>query len=331
MSGAVYVTHRLYLMQKNRLIKRSESMTFAPIVLFVYNRPVHTRQTLESLARNPLAAESELFIYADGPKEDATDQTVSRVKDVRSLIRERRWCKTVHIAESEKNKGLAESVIAGVTEIVNRFERIIVLEDDLLLADTFLSFMNMALETYKNDLRIFSVSGYRYPGIVPRHYQEDVFLFPRASSWGWGTWKGRWSLADWQLKDFDKFMSNKDSQKRFNAGGRDLTGMLVSQAQGKIDSWAIRWCYAQHVNNAYGLFPVKSRVQNIGFDGSGIHCGKTDKNYGCIEDFSDLVTLPQDIEIDSEMIKNHAAFFGESHRPPTAFQRLKKYLADMKK
>jgi FkbM family methyltransferase len=285
----------------------------APIVLFVYNRPWHTRQTLDSLLSNELANESEFFIYADGPKEDATEDVKEKIKDVRKLIQEKKWCKKNHITESDKNKGLAASIIEGVTEIVNHYGKIIVLEDDLLLSENFLKFMNLSLETYKNDKRIFSISGYRYPGIIPDNYREQVFLFPRASSWGWGTWKDRWNLADWQLKNFDNFLADTNSQERFNAGGRDLTNMLIMQVQDKIDSWAIRWCYAHHVSNAYGLFPVKSKIQNIGLDGSGIHCKPSSKFFGKIEDVSEDIKLPKGIKINEEIIKNHAAFFKENY------------------
>jgi|WetSurMetagenome_2_1015567.scaffolds.fasta_scaffold42177_3 FkbM family methyltransferase len=286
-----------------------ETLRLAPIVLFVYNRPRHTYETLRSLMRNDLADRSELIIYADGPTHDASEETRRRIREVRHFIRSEQWCRAVRICERERNRGLAGSVIEGVTEVVNQFGKVIVLEDDLLLARGFLKFMNGALEAYRDNRRIFSISGYRYPGVVPKAYRESVFLFPRASSWGWATWSDRWNKADWEVRDLERLLSDTEEQKRFHRGGSDLTEMLVMQAQGRIDSWAIRWCFVHHANHAYGLFPVRSLVQNIGLDGSGIHCGPSGKFFGVIEDDSGDAHFPAGLSADEQIIKNHAAFF----------------------
>jgi len=266
---------------------------------------------------NDLADRSVLYIYADGPKADATVEVKARIAEVRALIREKPWCKTVHINESDTNKGLANSVILGVSEILNQYGKAIVLEDDLLSTKDFLRFMNMSLETYEHDNRIFSISGYRYPGIVPANYKKQIFLFPRASSWGWATWQDRWQLADWDLRELDTFLADKDAQGRFNRGGKDLADMLIMQVQGKIDSWAIRWCYTHFINNAFGLFPVKSRIKNIGLDGSGIHCKPSDKSYGELEYSAEDIVLPKKLKTNETMIQNHAAFFSDNYQAQT--------------
>ena len=138
-------------------------MSYAPIVLFVYNRPEHTRQTLEALAANTLAQESDLFIYADGPKEDATEEQLERIRKVRAIVRSQQGCKSVTVIESDTNKGLAASIILGVTETVNKYGRIIVLEDDIVTGKYFLEYMNTALKKYENEKQVWEITGFRSP------------------------------------------------------------------------------------------------------------------------------------------------------------------------
>ena len=160
-------------------------MTYAPIVLFVYNRPWHTEQTLRALMANDLAAASELFIYADGAKPNADADQLQRISDVRALIRREPWCGKVHIIESEINKGLADSIIAGVTEVVNQHGRAIVLEDDIVPTRGFLRYMNDALTLYEKDERVMLVSGYIYPyKHIPK--TPTTYFMRVYACWGWG-------------------------------------------------------------------------------------------------------------------------------------------------
>ena len=161
----------------------------SPIVLFVYNRPWHTRQTLETLSKNILADQSKLYIYADGPKENATDEQLRKINDVRKLIREKNWCREVEIIEREKNIGIENSTITGVTEIVNKFGKIIVVEDDIVTSVGFLKYMNEALDLYEKYEKVMYISGYMFP--VKAKLPETFFL-PITSYWGWGTWARAW-------------------------------------------------------------------------------------------------------------------------------------------
>jgi GT2 family glycosyltransferase len=161
----------------------------APIILFVYNRSEHTRQTVEYFSKNSLAESSKLFIFSDGPKNEKDKQKVS---EVRKYLKSIQSFSEIKIVEREKNLGLANSVISGVNQIFKSYDKAIVLEDDIISSPSFLSFMNDALDFYKEDKRIFSVSGYPYPVKIPDSYSKDVFIAHRASSWGWGTWKDRW-------------------------------------------------------------------------------------------------------------------------------------------
>jgi hypothetical protein len=241
----------------------------SPIALFVYNRPEHTRRTVESLAENELAPQSDLFVFADGAKNESARAAVQKVRGYTETIR---GFRSVTIAERERNFGLANSVIGGVTELCAQFGRAIVVEDDLLTAPGFLTFMNQALRRYQSEANIFSISGFNFPIDPPPDYPYDAFCSYRSSSWGWGTWQDRWMQADWSIPDFADFMGHKEQQNRFNRGGDDLTRMLSKQMAGQLDSWSIRWDYAHLKHHAVALFPVTSMVYNIGFDGSGVHC-----------------------------------------------------------
>lgn len=245
----------------------------APVILFVYNRLDHTRQTVEALQKNELAAESTLYVFADGAKEDATDEQREKVQDVRNYIHSITGFKEIIIVEAPMNKGLANSVIAGVTKVINDYGKVIVVEDDIVTHKYFLRFMNEMLDTFENDNRIFSIGGFNYGFNIPKTYCHDIYMVHRAESWGWATWKDRWNKADWNVSDFYEFSSNSDLINQFNRGGNDMFPMLQSQMDGRIDSWAIRWDYCLYKHNAYCIRPKMSFVNNIGFDNSGAHCG----------------------------------------------------------
>jgi hypothetical protein len=234
----------------------------APVVLFVYNRPNHTRQTLESLMANELADQSALYIYADGPQPSANAEAKELILQTRALIREKQWCKQVHIHLSDHNRGLAASVVNGVTEIVNRHGKVIVLEDDLVLSPGFLRFMNEGLELYQNSAQVYSVNAYMFPLGYP---VETTVLLPYASTWGWATWKEKWAAFDADMPQKKAITKNLHLQRRFNLADYDYTGMLDFTS----NSWGIRWYYTVFVRNGLGVFPTKSLVRNIGFDGSG--------------------------------------------------------------
>ena len=227
-------------------------MELAPVVLFVFNRPWHTRQTLEALQNNTLSGESDLIIFSDGAK---TIEDETKVREVRDHIKTINGFKKLSIFERDRNHGLAASIISGVTEVVNKYGKIIVLEDDLISSANFLQFMNQALTTYEKKKDIFSVTGYNFVSKIPDGYKKQVFLSYRSSTWG--TWADRWTKADWEVKDFKQFLRNKRDHTRFNRGGDDLTGMLIQQMKGKLDSWGIRWCFTHFIHNAYCLVPIK--------------------------------------------------------------------------
>jgi hypothetical protein len=254
----------------SRLNSRSGHQgTLAPIALFVYNRPEHTRQTLEALRANDFAQRSDLFVFADGAK---SESGAAPVGAVRKLIRTVDGFKSVTIIERERNFGLSKSVISGITQLCNEYGRAIAVEDDVITAPDFLAFMNHALQRYVDEPRMFSVCAFNPPILAPKTYSYDAFCSYRFMCWGWGTWKDRWEKADWSVRDFPEFMADREKQKRFNLGGDDLTWSLALQMEGKIDSWDTIWAYTHSKYDAVALLSVVSRAYNIGFDGTGIHC-----------------------------------------------------------
>ena len=246
-------------------------MTLAPIVLFVYKRPWHTKQTVEALQKNELANDSDLFIFSDGPK---TERDVEKVKEVRNYIKSIYGFKKITVIEREKNWGLAANIIDGVTTIINEYGKIIVLEDDLVTSPYFLRFMNEALEMYKDEEKVWHISGWNYP--IEADGLGDIFFWRVMNCWGWATWVDRWKHYEKNIDEIINEFTKKDI-KRFNLDGvENFWGQVIANKKGKINSWAIFWYAVIFKNNGLCLNPTVSFVQNIGLDGSGIHCGKND-------------------------------------------------------
>jgi hypothetical protein len=256
----------------------------APIVLFVYKRPRHTRQIVEALKKNELAGESDLFIYSDGPK-NAHDQ--DKVKEVRNYIRTITGFKEISIIERKENWGLAESIIDGVTNIVNTYGKIIVLEDDIKTAKGFLKFMNEVLELYSANDKVFGVSGFKYPSNTK--IDENTYFLPIGSSWGWGTWKNKWDCFKSNAKELKDEIDEQGLSSKMNFNGYPFYEMLENQVSGKVDSWAIRFYASFLLEGGYFLFPNKSLVQNIGFDESASHTKGNSVIFSKVETEADYV------------------------------------------
>ena len=300
-------------------------MEFAPIVLFVYNRPWHTQQTVEALQRNELASESILFVYSDAPK---NENEVENVKKVREYIKSMDRFKKVTIIERKVNLGLADSVIDGVTKIVNEYGRVIVLEDDLVTSPYFLRFMNEGLNFYYDNNVIMSISGYNLPKNCmkfPHNFTDDIYLNYRNSSWGWATWSNRWSLVDWDIKDYQKFVADQEQQKKFNRGGDDLTDLLKLQMTGIIDSWSIRFSYAHFKQRMYSICPRHSYVNNIGCDGTGQHCGVTKMYENNLSEAVRNCTFKENIQLNATIIKEFKKAYRKKNFAEQGINRVSMY------
>ena len=243
-------------------------MNFAPILLFVYNRLQHTQRCIESLLNNSLSKESELFIYSDAAKE-TTDR--KKVEEVRQYIHTIQGFKRITIIERNDNWGLARSIIDGVTTQINQYGKVIVLEDDLVVAPYFLQFMNDALETYKTEPKIGHIQAcdFTQDPALP-----DTFLIKWTGSWGWATWDRAWKHFNPNGKELLQELKQRKLTYTFDFNGKyGFTRMLQRQIEGKNNSWAIRWNASLFLKDILSLNVGRSLVQNEGFDGSGTNCG----------------------------------------------------------
>lgn len=245
-------------------------MNLAPIVLFVYNRPWHTRQTLEALSNNYYADQSELIVFADGPKQNASSEDIEKIIEVRSIVKEKQWCKSVKIIESEINKGLADSIVSGVTKIVNEYGKIIVLEDDIVTSPGFLKYMNDALSLYESKEKVMHISGYMFP---VNEKLPQTFFYNTASCWGWGTWARAWKYFNEDTRKLAELIYRNNLVKKFNVqNSYPFYSHLEDNISGKIKTWAVMWYASFFLKSGFSLHPYPSLTNNIGHDNSGENC-----------------------------------------------------------
>lgn len=246
-----------------------EIKSLAPIIVFAFIRKDTLERVINSLKKNYLSKDSHLFIFIDGPRNDNDTQLSTNVKKYCESVD---GFKSITIHTNKINKGLDPSIIDGVTEIINKFGKAIILEDDIITAPNFLNYMNFCLDKFENDDRIMSVSGWGIDMKIPSDYKYDAFLLGRSSSWGWATWKNRWQSIDWDIHDWNKFKKDKKSIKSFNRyGGEDMFSMLKKCMNGG-NMWDIRFCYNMFKMNKYSIVPLISKTKNIGFDEFATHC-----------------------------------------------------------
>lgn len=285
----------------------------APIVLFVYNRPVHTKRTVDALLKNALAAESDLCIYSDAPKRP---EVAEAVREVRAYIKTITGFSSITIVERERNLGLANSIIDGVTSIVNKHGRIIVLEDDLVVSQYFLEYMNTALERYRDDDRVMQISGHMFP--TEFLATTDAVFLPMATSWGWATWARAWQHFDPKSQGVAQLRADSQLRRRFNLDGAyNYFTMLESQLTGQIDSWAVRWNLSVFLRDGLILYPRTTLVTNIGFDGSGTHCGPIKNMKGDKATLgpksTERISFPSSLQVNQEAYYAVKRFLGRAH------------------
>lgn len=294
----------------------------SPVVLFVYNREGHAAKTLEALSRNQLAEQSRVFVFSDGPKTEKDKEKVKRVRE--TLEQYQGDFLEFEVIKADNNRGLANSVILGVTEIIKKYGKVIVLEDDIVTTPYFLSYMNQALDYYETNERIWSITGYTLPMRSLNKYEKDVFFSFRACSWGWGTWVDRWDNVDWELKDYFEYKTDRQRIWKFERGGKDLPLLLENQKEGKIDSWAIRWCYYQSKYDMLTVYPRVSLVQNIGYDGTGTHGGN--EKVFCNQKIENIERAYQfaNVKVDKRIVKEFREIYSA-----TLWFRIKRKLREI--
>ena len=250
----------------------TEIQDCAPVALFVFNRPEHTRRTIESLLENDRSAQTPLVIFSDGAH---NEKDVPMVEAVRDYIRGVSGFRDVRVVERAENHGLAESVIAGVTEVIDCYGRIIVLEDDMETSPFFLDYMNRALDKYRACNNVYCIHGYAFPADMSDVSTETFFL-GGAECWGWATWKRAWDDFCPDARRLIDLLRSRGMDRAFDYDGNfSYMSMLDRQSRGRIDSWAIRWRASAFVRGGLTLWPRVSLVRNFGMDGSGVHCDAT--------------------------------------------------------
>jgi len=243
-------------------------MSRAPIALFAYNRLPHLQRTVAALQNNLTATEADLFIFSDGA---STNEAEAQVKAVREYSKTIRGFKSVSIITRHVNYGLGKNIIDGVSEMLLQFDKVIVVEDDLVTSPHFLNYMNEALEIYEDEERVISIHGYLYP--VKQKLPESFFI-RGADCLGWATWKRAWKFFESDGQKLLDAIQLSGEVDVFNyMGCYPYLGMLKDQIEGKNNSWAIRWYASAFTNNMYTLFPGRSLVYHAGGDGSGTNTG----------------------------------------------------------
>ena len=287
-------------------------MNYAPIIIFVYNRADHFTQTYNALAACKEAKDSDLFIFSDGAKNEAGKEKVNEVRAAVAAIRDAGDFKSVTVTESPVNKGLAASVIAGVTEVLNKFGKAIIVEDDCKVSPFFLGYINNALDYYNGNKRIGAIAGYTPMLKLPDDYKNDVFAAYRSCSCTWATWKDRWQNIDWELKEIKEFYHSPKLIKKLNSNGSDRFIRLYRQTKGNGSSWSVRFGAHLVKNDLLTVYPRYSYITNIGCDESGVH-SKSDDAEKMRVDLSKAIENPilTDVEIDSriqKILKKHYSY-----------------------
>ncbi|NOQ81324.1 MAG: glycosyltransferase family 2 protein [Methylophaga sp.] len=271
----------------------SDQSTCSPVALFVYNRPWHTEQAVKALQNNALAAETPLYIFSDASNGLKAKQAVDQV---RKYIRTIDGFASVTIMEREKNYGLARSIIEGVTKLCEDYGRVIVLEDDLVTSPHFLSYMNNALYQYEKEERVMQIAGYMFPANLK--IDDDALFMSFISSWGWATWQRAWEHLDPDAKGYKLLEKDPQLKNKFDLNGHySYFKMLKAQQQGKTQSWAIRWYLSVFLKDGLVLYPEKTLVSNLGFDGSGVNCAVSTIEESQIEEDFHVKSLPRLIDI----------------------------------
>lgn len=244
----------------------------APVIVFAYNREKHLEKTLEELSRNRWSNETDVYIFVDGPKCEYEMKKVEHVRKVAVQYSETDKFKNIILNFSDSNKGLANSIIEGVTKVIKKDKKVIVLEDDLLTSPDFLEYMNYGLDFYENEGSVGAISGFA-PALRKKVKTESgIYKSRTGNSYGWGTWEDRWLNVDWEVNEYDEFIRNKKMQRSFDKIQYGISDILIKQMNGELSSWAVRWDYHFWRNHLWTIYPAVSHVSNIGFDGNGTTC-----------------------------------------------------------
>tara|TARA_R110002051_G_scaffold265495_4_gene325344 strand:+ start:7419 stop:8327 length:909 start_codon:yes stop_codon:yes gene_type:complete len=283
-------------------------MVVAPVILFTFNRPIHTKKTLEALLKNDLVAETKLYVFSDGPR---NEKDFLKIKEVRKLLyffKSQKNFLEFNIIESEINKGLADSVINGISKVFKEFNSVIVLEDDLIVSNDYIKYMNEALQFYKNT-NAGSVTGYNPLKLDDSTHSYRAYSMPRSCSFGWGTWKNIWNEIDWEAKEYNNFRKNFFKRREFNKSGFDRSIRLDRQMKTNVQSWSIRFGFNLFMMNKLTYYPVNSKIKPNGWDGSGTHVTSGVKKFN-LETKECVSNVFKTLEVDYSLLKRFQKLYG---------------------
>ena len=305
-------------------------MTRTPVALFTYNRVEHTARVLDSLANCARFEECSLHIYCDAAK---TEEQTEAVESTRQLVRSQAEKLNATVVEQETNLGLARSVVAGVTDLCDRFGNTIVVEDDLVLNPGFLDYMLQALDRYADESAVYQISGYMFP--VSHHSGEDAFLMPLITTWGWATWQRAWKIFDWDASEAHEQLKDPTLRKRFDLNNSyPYSVILENQLNGLTNSWGILFWWQVFKAGGLALHPRRSFVWNGGFDSSGTNCGdqgwSNDQSPEEVTDWThESFKFPSEVTIDQKAFDNICAFLKKEQYPASLAGRIKRKLQTM--
>lgn len=248
-------------------------MIKSPVAIFCYKRPHHTRQVLLYLEKATGIEDTEVYFFCDGPKEDCTEKDREEIEEVRKEVNKFSKAQKCHFHFSEKNLGLNNSIENGIATVFKQHDRIIILEDDVIIANGFLTYMNKALDLYLESASVYHISGYT-PATLLDSYPASTFFLKHYQIWGWGTWRSKWNLYYSDVKkNYETIISDKSNSEAYNFHASiNYLDLLLKTVKGDQTIWDTKWSSSLFVNNKYGLYPFRSLSKNIGFDDSGIHC-----------------------------------------------------------
>ncbi len=297
-----------------------------PVAVFLYNRPAHARLALESLSRCRRLDECLVRIYCDGAKRPQDSATVASTREVA-----REWATSLNaeVIERETNLGLARSIVGGVSDLCERYSRVVVVEDDFSLSPSFLDYMLSALDRYADEPNVYQISGYMFP--IRQAAKPDAFFLPLTTTWGWATWSRAWQIFDWTPRDADELLRDPEVRSRFNLNDTyPYAEMLERRLRNENDSWGILFWWAVFKANGLVLHPRKSLVWNGGFDESGTHCRDqawSTKSLAEVEDDSwatNSFQFPAQVAIDEPAFGKVVRFLRSEQSEGSLFERLRR-------
>lgn len=285
----------------------------APVAFFAFNRPTHTRLTLAALTANELATYTDLHIFCDAPRTKTDEKAVEQVREI---CRNATGFASVCVHERSVNQGLANSLFAGLDFMFEKYERVIVFEDDILASPKTLRFLNTCLTRYQSEPVVFSISAWSPDPKkmdFPDDYPWDVYFIPRFHCWGWASWKDRWRSVDRNVLTAPAIFDNPHALRVYSQSGKDMPGMLRLVLSGELDTWDIQTDFARFAHGRLGVNPLHAYTENIGFDAAGTHTTCAIPRFAVDTSLAPAIAkLPEYIFVDDVIIDKYKNFFSGS-------------------